>query len=340
MRAGMMWFVGCLVTALLLPAWPATVAGQVTARVQAAEENFRRDPNGTPLATVFRGAELPVVGEQGGWVQVELAGWVWGPSVGQTTRDGFDLSVRAVGGENLRDAPNGSIQARLLEGCLLNQTATRGSWHQVQRSGWLWRGSLEISGASSGAAGQPAEARGAGEADAPPPVITAVAPLVVYTSPDGDTLARFQPGGQAQVLGRTGDWIRIRFDGWVYGPAALDSALDLADTGDVTPAQLRADPSRYRGALVRWRVQFISLRRAERARSDFREGEPFIHARGAAGDAGFVYLAVPQELLAVAEGLQPLQYVTVVGRVRIGRSQLLGSPVVDLTDIETEGPPD
>ena len=84
----------------------------------------------------------------------------------------------------------------------------------------------------------------------------------------------------------------------------------------------------------------ILLRRAERARSDFQEGEPFIHARGAAGDAGFVYLAVPQELLAVAEGLQPLQYVTVVGRVRIGRSQLLGSPVVDLTDIETGGPPD
>jgi hypothetical protein len=147
-----------------------------------------------------------------------------------------------------------------------------------------------------------------------------------------------QAGAQAQVLGRTGDWFRVRIDGWVYGPAALDSALRLADTGELTPAQLRADPGRYRGALVRWRVQFISLRRAERARSDFQEGEAFIHARGPAGDAGFVYLAVPDELLPLAESLQPLQYVTVVGRVRSGRSSQLGSPVIDLTDIEVEPP--
>jgi hypothetical protein len=150
-------------------------------------------------------------------------------------------------------------------------------------------------------------------------------------------VAQFQPGSQAQVLGRTGDWIRVRVDGWIYGPAALDSAIDLTDTGDLTPAQLRAEPGRYRGALVRWRVQFISLRRAERARSDFEEGEPFIQAR-VPGDAGFVYLAVPEALLETAQRLEGLEYVTVVGRVRTGRSSLLGSPVIDLTDIEREVP--
>jgi hypothetical protein len=125
-------------------------------------------------------------------------------------------------------------------------------------------------------------------------------------------------------------------DGWIYGPAALDSALNLADSGTLMPAQLRSDPSHYKGALIRWRVQFISLRRAERARTDFEEGEPFIHARGPAGDPGFVYLAVPQALLSVAERLQPLEYVTVVGRVRTGRSALLGSPIIDITDIEVQ----
>ncbi len=83
-------------------------------------------------------------------------------------------------------------------------------------------------------------------------------------------------------------------------------------------------------------MQFISLRRAEPARSDFEEGEPFLLARGPSGEPGFVYLAVPDELLSVAEKLQPLEYVTVVGRVRTGRSALLGSPVIDLTDIEVE----
>ncbi|MGD2154847.1 MAG: hypothetical protein PVG79_16385 [Gemmatimonadales bacterium] len=331
MRAGLMRFVRWTVLLLLL-APPTAAHAQATARV-TAEENFRREPNGTQLATVLPGAELSVVTEQGGWAQVELAGWIWAPSVGATSRDGFDLSVRATGGENLRAAPNGAIVARLLEGCLLERlgVSASGSWIQVRRLGWLWRASLEMSGAAAAGA--------ADAAAATPPLITAVSPVVVHATPDGDTVATFQQGAQAQVLGRTGDWIRIRIDGWVYGPAALDSAINLADTGDLTPAQLRADPARYQGALVRWRVQFISLRRAERARSDFEEGEPFIHARGAAGDAGFVYLAVPDDLLPIAESLEPLDYVTVVGRVRTGRSQLLGSPVVDLTDIEKEVTP-
>jgi hypothetical protein len=318
---------------LLLLAPPPSAHAQATARV-TAEENFRREPNGTQLASVMPGAELSVVAEQGGWAQVELTGWIWAPSVGATSRDGFDLSVRATGGENLRARPNGAIVARLLEGCLLERlgASTSGSWIQVRRLGWLWRASLEMSGAAAG--GQPGAPAGGEAGEDESPLITAVAPLVVHATPDGDTVATFQQGAQAQVLGRTGDWIRIRLDGWVYGPAALDSALNLADTGDLTPAQLRADPARYRGALVRWRVQFISLQRAERVRTDFEEGEPFILARGAAGDLGHVYLAVPDGLLAVAESVEPLEYITVVGRVRTGRSQLLGSPVIDLTDIE------
>ncbi len=77
---------------------------------------------------------------------------------------------------------------------------------------------------------------------------------------------------------------------------------------------------------------------AERARSDFQEGEPFLLARGASGDAGFVYLAVPEGLLAAAERIQPLEHVTIVGRVRTGRSSQVGSPVIDLTDIEFDRP--
>ncbi len=330
--------IACLAVPLILSAAaPIALEAQTTARVLVAEENFRRDPNGTPLANVLRGAELPVVGEQGGWTQVELSGWIWGPSVATANRDGFNLRVSAPNGENLRAQPQGAVVARLLEGCLLNRVSASGNWVRVTRRGWLWRASLEFSGQPAPAAsdGGPPTAEAAAE---PPPLVTAAAPLIVYSTPAGDTIATFQPGAQAQVLGRTGDWIRIRLDGWVYGPEALDSALRLADTGDLTPAQLRADPGRYRGALVRWRVQIISLQRAERTRRDFEEGEPFILARGPAGDAGFVYLAVPEQLVTVAESLSQLDYVTIVGRVRIGRSAQMGGPVIDLTDIEPEEP--
>lgn len=339
MKAGVIRHVGCLIGLFfLLSPRVEPVQAQATARVRVAEENFRKDPNGRQLATLLQGAEFPLLSEQGSWAQVELEGWIWAPSVSATQRDGLDLRVSADGGENLRVAPQGRIIARLLEGFLLERVAVDGSWVRVRRRGWVWKPSLQISAApeapvtadrSSSEDGDPA-------GDGPLPILTATTPLVVQAIPDGDTVAIFQPGAQAEVLGRTGDWIRVRFDGWVYGPAALDSLVDFADTGDLTPGQLRADPRRYKGALVRWRVQFISLRRAERARTDFKEGEPFLLARGPAGDPGFVYLAVPRELLAAAEALEPLQYITVVGRVRTGRSQLLGSPVVDLTDIETD----
>jgi hypothetical protein len=344
MRLGLRRSFGCLLFLLLSlnPIRPAAAAVQASAVVRVARENFRKDPNGNPLATVFRGAELAVVAERGGWLQVELEGWIWAPSVTAVERNGFDLRVSAAGGENLRAEPQGRIRARLLEGCLLERLEAKGSWYRVRRRGWIWKASVDVSGrpaaadaaggsVAAGAAGGAAGAAGA----AGPTVLTAPSAVVIYSSPDGDTLAVFRPGGQAQILGRTGDWVRVRVDGWVYGPAALDSALDMADTGDLTPAQLRADPGRYKGALVRWRVQVISLRRAERARADFREGEPFLLARGPAGDAGFVYLAVPESLLGVAEGLEPLDYVTIVGRVRTGRSSQVGSPVIDLTDIET-----
>jgi hypothetical protein len=319
---------------------PTVAEAQSTARVRVAEENFRRDPNGNELATVLRGAEFAVVSEVGNWVQVDMGGWIWGASVVQADRGGFDLRVQADGGENLRFQPQGQVVARLLEGCLLERISTDGNWYQVRRRGWLWKPSLEM---NASPAVQTADIDAATATDPStsaeplePTVLTAPTPLIVHATPDGDTLAVFQPGAQAQVLGRTGDWVRVRLDGWVYGPAALDSALNLADSGDLSPAQLRADPSRYRGALVRWRVQVVSLQRAERARTDFEEGEPFLLARGAAGDAGFVYLAVPEALVQRAEGLEPLAYVTIVGRVRTGRSAQVGSPVIDLTDIEVE----
>jgi hypothetical protein len=301
--------------------------------VRAAEENFRRDPNDSQLATVFRGTQLSVIMEQGSWVQVELQGWIWGPSVSQTDRNGFDLRVQAAGGENLRAEPQGQIQARLLVGCLLERVGQNGNWFQVRRRGWLWKPSLEITptSAAAAAAAQSEDETAAGSESS---LITAPNALVIHANPDGDTVATVEPGAQAQILGRTGDWVRVRVDGWVYGPAVLDSSINFADTGDLTPAQLRADPGRYKGALVRWRLQIISLQYAERARADFAEGEPFLLARGAAGDAGFVYLAVPEALLDIAKGLEPLELVTVVGRVRTGRSFQVGSPVIDLTDIE------
>ncbi|MEJ2320300.1 MAG: hypothetical protein P8Y21_13285 [Gemmatimonadales bacterium] len=77
-------------------------------------------------------------------------------------------------------------------------------------------------------------------------------------------------------------------------------------------------------------VQFVSLETAEAVRTDFYEGEPFILARAPDPSDGFVYLAVPPELLPIVEELPPLEMIEILARVRTGRSAIMGAPVLDL----------
>lgn len=98
----------------------------------------------------------------------------------------------------------------------------------------------------------------------------------------------------------------------------------------VSAAALRANPDEYAGARLRWTVRILSLERAEPERIDFYEGEPFLLARAPDPGDGLVYIAVPQELLAAAEKLRPLQTLDVLVRVRTGRSALLWVPILDL----------
>ncbi len=98
----------------------------------------------------------------------------------------------------------------------------------------------------------------------------------------------------------------------------------------VSAAALRANPDEYAGARLRWTVRFLSLERAEPERIDFYEGEPFLLARAPDPGDGLVYIAVPQELLAAAEKLRPLQTLDMLVRVRTGRSALLRVPILDL----------
>ena len=89
----------------------------------------------------------------------------------------------------------------------------------------------------------------------------------------------------------------------------------------------------FRGRTVEWPLQFTPLERAERIRSDFYEGEPFILARGPGDENSFVYVAVPPQRVAQVERLGPLERIVVLGRVRTGRSRVMGPPVLDLMEL-------
>jgi hypothetical protein len=104
---------------------------------------------------------------------------------------------------------------------------------------------------------------------------------------------------------------------------------------DVTLEDVASAPLEYRGRVLQWDVQFISLERAEKIRTDFYEGEPFLLTRMGRGEGIFVYVAIPPERLPEAEGLSPLERIRVVGRVRTGAATLTGNPILELLALST-----
>ncbi len=158
------------------------------------------------------------------------------------------------------------------------------------------------------------------------------APLLAV--PDGDTLAKAQPGAELQVLAREGNWVRVRLEGWVWAPEGeLADSATQSQPADLSPADVVREPQAYRGRIVAWELQFVSLERAEKVRTDFYEGEPFLLARTATSGGSFVYVAVPPDRLGEVEGLIPLERIIVTGRIRTGAAALTGNPILDLLEL-------
>lgn len=331
------------VCALALVAGATPLAAQ-TATVTADRENLRAAPGGAVLAEVLQGTTMSVDEERGDWVSVTLQGWIWKPSTQADARDGHDLSVSPPDGENLRSTPNGDRLARLRQGMLLDSVGEQGPWIHVRRQGWIWRASVSLTGTAAAPTQTPAPTR---PRSRPTPVrggaeLSRVGQsgAALLANPDGDTIALFRPGADVNIVSREGNWVRIRASGWVWAPSL---GTVTADSGtvlrDISPQVLAQNPDSFRGHLVEWTVQFISLEHAERIRTDFYEGEPFILARGPGSNAGFVYIAVPPDLLNRVNELQPLERIRVLARVRVGRSSLMNAPVLDLVRLVSVAAP-
>jgi len=317
---------------------PGPAAAQ-TATVRA-EENFRSEPNGTVLGLLRPGTELPVVQERDRWVEAELEGWVFIPSLQVTERAGFELIVSAPGGENLRAEPSGQILARLDEGTLLEEVERTAGWVHVRRRGWIWAPSLERDvelAPSPAATAMQSEGAASDSAGFQGLLTTGPRGMGVLTAPDGDTLARAAAHADLQLLAREGGWARVRLEGWVWAPETGDSTVVGEPALGILPAQVALAPDRFRGRVVTWDLQFISLERAERIRTDFFEGEPFLLTRPVEGEGPFVYVAVPPDRLDELEGLVALERISVTGRIRAGASALTGSPILDLIELRRSG---
>jgi len=314
---------------LLLPGAVDAQAGQVR-----VEENVRAQPNGDLLGQLVPGTTLGANRVEGDWVEFTLDAWVWMRSLRVIDRGGFDLVVSQSGGENLRDAPSGSVVGRVVAGTLLEEIERVPGWVRVRRTMWIWAESVVLDLAIEPDADPPEE-----EAAAVAERFRMAGPngLPVLTAPDGDTLVRVRPGGDVEVTAREGNWARVRIEGWAWLPLTAEGEdVDAPVLVDVSPSEVAAEPGTFRGRLVEWDLQFVSLERADKVRSDFYEGEPFLLTRTTGADAAiFVYVALPPERLSEVAELTPLERIRVIGRIRVGAATFTGSPIVDLLELRS-----
>ena len=137
-------------------------------------------------------------------------------------------------------------------------------------------------------------------------------------------------GATVQVIARDRDWVRVKLEGWVR-----ESDLAIADSTlrPLSAADVRSDPEGSRGKLVQWQVEAVALQTADPLRTGLQPGEQYLLALGPAPEKMLLYLAVPESLVTAARSLPPLAQITVTARVRNGRSEPAGVPILDLQNL-------
>lgn len=328
-----------------LAACLATTLGhaQGTARL-SAETTFHKDPGGVRLVTLNRNTPVTVVRVRNDWAEVTLEGWIWSRSLGGTTRDGFDLTVTAEAGENVRAQQDGQIIGRAVFGALFDRVRTEGGWTRVRRTGWVAASALP---ATAAAPPPPAPPPAAPRAAPPPadtgrraanptatpsgdpnPVTGLVRGTGISVVPGGERFAEFTAPADGRVIGRQGDWVRVRLEGWVRA-ADLANPRD-ADVPRITAEDLRQSPEKFVGQTVDWRLQFLAVLVADELRPELPPGAPFLLTRGPLPEAGFVYVVVTAAQAERFRQMAPLDEFEARAIIRAPRTRYLPNPVIEL----------
>ena len=335
------------ILALLLP---AALGAQAAGSITAATE-LRNAPDGRVLAQMRAGAPVKTLSQANGWSQVSVDGWLHVSVLGPK-RDSFPLSVKSPNGALMRATAdrNGFVVAQLEDGMGLQQLQRTEQWTHVQRVGWVQSkmvkaGAVPIPPPAPAppaprppAAPATAAAAATAAPSAPPvppeslPGDVAVAHrTAILTAPSGRVLGTLDSATRLVTGPEDRGWVRVTLEGWVRQADLLP--LDSAALSAVSAADLRADPEKYRGQTVRWSVQVIAYQTADPLRKGLGPDEPYLLARGPGNESALLYLALPPSLLEAGKALKPLSNIVVIARVRSGRSDPSGVPVLDLQRI-------
>jgi hypothetical protein len=317
-----------------------TAAAQERVHV-TAQTPLLKTPEGPILGRVERGQELPQGRADRKAVEVTVEGWIFAHSLGATTREGFNAIVNDGQGQNLRadPRPDGRLVGRFSGGALLQRLETKNGWAHVRRQAWVARLAIAAPAAiSNPVQSAPVPANTTPSSDTSPRAAAstlgdgsrAVAPhgAILTSTPGGTAVGQVVAGGEVRVVTRAGGWSRVRVEAWVP-----DSSLDVADAGSsrgVTAAEVRAEPARWIGQVVDWRLQVVAVQVADALRPELPEGKPYLLTRGPLPESGFVYVLVTADQAQQYRNAPPLREITARVRIRAPSSKYLPTPVVEL----------
>jgi hypothetical protein len=315
--------------------------------------SLHKEPDGVPLVALPAGAPVEAGRARGSWNEATVEGWIYTNSTERTRRDGYDLVVTTDEGENLRRSPNGPLLGRVREGTLLERVGQKGNWTRVRRNGWIPKKALRAPAAAAqppaAAAQQPAakpRSRPAAGAAATPAPATAASPsglpggpervqtareVPLGATPAGGTLGTLQAGTPARIVARSGELVKVQVEGWV--PADAIAVSDSAALVGVSAAEVRAEPARFVGQTLEWRLQVIAVKTADELRSEMPPGQPYLLTRGPLPEPGFVYVIIPSAQAAAFQALPPLQEVVLRVAIRAARTRFLTTPVAELVSV-------
>jgi hypothetical protein len=344
---------------------PIVASAQTTVKMNT---QLRATPDGVLLATVREGATVARGKASGEWTRVTLEGYVYKTGIGGE-RDTFRISA-ASDGVLLRASasPKGTKLASMKEGMGLVRVGRRGDWLEVRRTAWVKTSALGKqsegtvasakrdagSKSSAPAASASSSSRDAGGAsddatttshgdvdsvsdstrapgDAAATTMVAERKTELRGAPGGGRVAALDSSARVAVLARERGWTLVRVEGWVPDSTLIPEGGTMLTA--ISAADLRAQPDRYTGQTVRWEVQKIALQTADPLRRGLAPDEPYLLARGPGEEHSLLYLAVPRSLVEQARRIEPLARIMVTARVRTGRSEPSGVPLLDIISI-------
>jgi len=318
-------------------------------RIQS-DSPAKASPTGNVVATLRRNTQWANGATREGHILIVIQGWVEGSRFAGP-RDEFPVTLGGSSRLRIREQPslNGRILGEFEPGAGMQVIERRENWARIRRE--VWVPVAATTPVTRGATTAPANPRPTPSqsptSDPPAPSGAAALDTIVpprgaaalrasrhaplRMSPGGESVGELQPGAIVEARGRDRGWVKVRVEAWV--PDSLFVPADTAFGATLTAADLRLDPQGMRGRLVRWEVQVVGLQTADPLRRDLARDEPFLLAMGPTGEDAILYIAVPAELLSQARAIPAMERVLLTARVRTGRSNPTGAPILDLVSI-------